>query len=121
MRNATPATITSERPSFWGKSLRINRSRQPQDGQVCMTPSPGTPGEGWGEGSFGLESCSAIAEEPSPYPLPEYRERDKSKRQSRRSHQLECDDFTNKHEYTRDVENPRRALRAPPLDAVVGH
>src|SRR5688500_11680781 len=58
----------------------------------AFTPSPGTPGEGGGEGAFGLEvdapdahltdaewgdpvTSSSDAMHPHPNPLPEYRER----------------------------------------------
>ena len=43
-----------------------------------LTPSPGTPGEGWGEGSPDQSSSpvSRQPNEPSPHPLPEYRERE---------------------------------------------
>ena len=38
-------------------------------------PSPGTPGEGWGEGPSTVESRSPRDEDPHPNPLPAYRER----------------------------------------------
>ena len=42
----------------------------------AFTPSPGTPGEGWGEGLCKTRSSdSSIPAEPSPRPLPAYRER----------------------------------------------
>ena len=40
----------------------------------AITPSPGTPGEGWGEGLLPAKSRSQSAD-PLPNPLPEYRER----------------------------------------------
>jgi ATP-dependent helicase HrpB len=42
------------------------------------TPSPGNPGEGWGEGSrkvVGSDDARSVARSPHPNPLPEYRER----------------------------------------------
>jgi type VI secretion system protein ImpH len=40
-----------------------------------LTPSPGTPGEGGGEGEFLAEFASTTEMHPHPDPLPEYRER----------------------------------------------
>src|SRR4051794_39538377 len=40
-----------------------------------FTPSPGTPGEGRGEGSFSNFKLPRSPAEPSPTPLPAYRER----------------------------------------------
>jgi tetratricopeptide (TPR) repeat protein len=40
-----------------------------------LPPSPGTPGEGWGEGDFEGKAASEIRNRPHPNPLPEYRER----------------------------------------------
>src|SRR5688572_16238476 len=42
---------------------------------VTLPPSPGTPGEGRGEGASGVKSRTAPATSPHPNPLPEYRER----------------------------------------------
>ncbi len=42
----------------------------------ASTPSPGTPGEGGGEGPDSFASGSTKLAEPSPYPLPAYRERE---------------------------------------------
>jgi Fe-S-cluster containining protein len=40
-----------------------------------LTPSPGTPGEGGGEGDFERRTTRPIPNRPHPNPLPEYRER----------------------------------------------
>src|SRR4051794_24634919 len=40
-----------------------------------LSPSPGTPGEGWGEGPLANARLGA-RREPSPCPLPAYRERE---------------------------------------------
>ena len=40
-----------------------------------LTPSPGTPGEGWGEGDFEPSATFDDRNHPHPHPLPEYRER----------------------------------------------
>ena len=46
-------------------------------GVPAHSPSPGNPGEGWGEGLKKIESSGArnVLEGPHPNPLPEYRER----------------------------------------------
>ncbi len=44
-------------------------------GRAKLTPSPGTPGEGWGEGDFEGQSNLGTPNHPHPNPLPEYRER----------------------------------------------
>src|SRR6476661_8429667 len=44
-------------------------------GTRTHSPSPGTPGEGRGEGSSSKRRVSGVPEEPSRTPLPEYRER----------------------------------------------
>ncbi len=41
----------------------------------ALSPSPGTPGEGRGEGDFKQATASDIPKHPHPNPLPEYRER----------------------------------------------
>ena len=38
--------------------------------KVLFTPSPGTPGEGWGEGSLDYRLANQIEREPSPLPSP---------------------------------------------------
>src|SRR5439155_5240042 len=43
-----------------------------------LSPSPGTPGEGWGEGSSSSAKPRGFETEPSPCSLPEYRERVKA-------------------------------------------
>jgi hypothetical protein len=40
-----------------------------------LAPSPGTPGEGGGEGDFRAPAALDVQNHPHPYPLPEYRER----------------------------------------------
>src|SRR5881397_3701231 len=47
-----------------------------------FSPSPGTPREGWGEGSSANDELFNFVTEPSPCPLPEYRERVKRQRTS---------------------------------------
>jgi membrane-associated phospholipid phosphatase len=42
-----------------------------------LTPSPGTPGEGWGEGDFERRTVSAVRNHPHPNLLPGYREKGK--------------------------------------------
>jgi hypothetical protein len=42
-----------------------------------LVPSPGTPGEGWGEGDFEIPSNSEFKIHPHPNPLPGYRAREK--------------------------------------------
>jgi hypothetical protein len=67
----------SERP--WAVDEDSAEQTQSADGEASA-PSPGTPGGD--EGSVETGQSPAIAEEPSPYPLPEYRERDKSREMS---------------------------------------
>jgi len=43
-----------------------------------IAPSPGTPGEGWGEGLNSVNQSDSHLENPHPNPLPEYRARGKS-------------------------------------------
>jgi HPt (histidine-containing phosphotransfer) domain-containing protein len=43
--------------------------------QAALAPSPGTPGEGRGEGDFERKAALDIPNHPHPNPLPEYRER----------------------------------------------
>jgi ATP-dependent helicase HrpB len=46
-----------------------------RDELLRLSPSPGTPGEGGGEGDFELPATLAIPNHPHPNPLPGYRER----------------------------------------------
>ena len=48
-----------------------------------LAPSPGTPGEGWGEGDFARRRPLAIRNHPHPNPLPAYRERGPEKHSTR--------------------------------------
>ena len=43
---------------------------------MSFTPSPGTPGEGWGEGSLGLPEQLDFEIRPHPNLLPAYREKE---------------------------------------------
>ncbi len=66
----------------------------PNDIRVVLPPSPGTPGEGWGEGDFEYRTIVEIRKQetpanrttfnapnhPHPNPLPEYQERGKARR-----------------------------------------
>src|SRR4051794_24384743 len=52
------------------KRPRVARYMSCRAGGAGISPSPGTPGDDWGEGAFPL-----LEEDPSPCPLPEYRER----------------------------------------------
>ncbi len=63
--------------SFWPALYQWMVTARPPDSSDGRTPSPGTPGEGGGEG-FPLLSDAGIestAESPHPNPLPEHRER----------------------------------------------
>jgi len=53
--------------------LREAVDELPPSALAALSPSPGTPGEGWGEGD--LESRNALDRRNHPHPLPEYRER----------------------------------------------
>src|SRR6267154_1812427 len=47
----------------------------PPRSEIVVTPSPGTPGEGWGEGDSDLRNALDVRNHPHPDPLPEHRER----------------------------------------------
>jgi len=56
-----------------------NPQAQPTFPASPNSPSPGNPGEGWGEGSRGegISTNNVNCSKPSPFPLPDYRERGK--------------------------------------------
>src|SRR5437016_5819790 len=69
---------TRGRNGLPGRQVRSNNRSGAGRGRlrgIAFTPSPGTPGEGWGEGSSPTTNRSGFEEEPSPCPLPAYRER----------------------------------------------
>ncbi len=69
---------TIERIDVQGVLIHVNLAATLRPAE-SLTPSPGTPGEGGGKGSAArVQHRSTGDAEPSPYPLPEYRERDKN-------------------------------------------
>jgi 16S rRNA (uracil1498-N3)-methyltransferase len=79
IESLTELSILLERAKAAGSALwRLSLDEEAVSILQLITPSPGTPGEGWGEGLL-----RNATQDPHPDPLPEYRERGKEAPPSR--------------------------------------
>jgi PAS domain S-box-containing protein len=74
MKGDRDACIAAGMDGYITKPVRAKQLYETIE-QAALAPSPGTPGEGRGEGDFERKAALDIPNHPHPNPLPEYRER----------------------------------------------